>query len=198
MKPMKVFLLIVLALFLIVPSLADVQEKGKEDQKKMMEMWMKYATPGEGHKFLQKQVGEWEVNTKSWSQPGQEPEITKGSAKGEMIIGGRYMKMVYKGTIMGMPFQGMGIHAYDNHLKKYLSTWVDNMGTGIMVNTGVLDKNGKVLTEYAEIDDFFTGKKEKVKSVTTFINTDKWLMEMYMIGPQGEFKNLELTHIRKK
>ncbi len=33
---------------------------------------------------------------------------------------------------MGMPFEGMGIDGYDNLAKQYVSTWVDNMGTGIM------------------------------------------------------------------
>jgi len=63
---------------------------------------------------------------------------------------------------------------------------------------GIPGRNLGILTEYAEVDDFFTEKKIKAKGVTTFIDPDKWMMEMYMIGPQGEFKDLEVTHIRKK
>jgi hypothetical protein len=115
-----------------------------------------------------------------------------------MVMGGRYLKIFYQGTMMGMPFEGMGVHAYNNYLNKYIYTWIDNMGTGIMVSKGTLDKSGKVLTEYAVVDDIFTGEKTKTKSVTTFINPDKWLMEMYMISSQGEFKSLVVTHTRKQ
>lgn len=197
MKTLKIFVIIFLGLILIMPAVADDQKKGAEQQK-MMEAWMKYATPGAPHKFLEKQVGEWDVVSKMWEEPGKEPMVTKGPAVGKMLMGGRYLKMTYKGTMMGMPFEGVGISAYDNHLKKYLSIWMDNMGTGIMFSKGTLDKTGKILTEYAEIDNIFTGAKEKVKSVTTCITDDKFVMEMFMVSPKGEFKNLEVTHIRKK
>ena len=186
-----------LGLLLVAPSLADDREKSNEQQK-MMEVWMKYATPGEGHKFLQKQVGEWEVVSKMWEKPGQEPQITKGPGIGKMIMGGRYLEMSYKGTMMGMPFEGLGLYAYDNHLKQYLSIWIDNMGTGIMISSGTVDSSGMVLTEFAEVNNIITGEKEKAKTVITFVTADKFLMEMYMVGPEGEFKSLEVTHIRKK
>jgi len=197
MKTVKVFLIIFLGLVLIAPSLADSQEKS-EEQQKMMEVWMKYATPGKAHKFLEKQVGEWDVISKMWEKPGQPPTITKGPGKGKMFMGGRYLKMYYKGNMMGMPFEGLGIYAYDNHLKKFLSIWIDNMGTGIMFSKGTVDKTGMVLTTYSEVDNIFTGAKDKFKTVITFMNADKFLMEMYMLGPKGEFRSLEVTHIRKK
>jgi hypothetical protein len=112
-------------------------------------------------------------------------------------MGGRYLKISYEGMMMGMPFKGLGIYAYDNHLKKYLSIWIDNMGTGIMFSTGTVDQNGMVLTEHAEVDNILTGLKEKAKTVITFVTADKFLMEMYMVVPEGEFKSLEVTHIRK-
>lgn len=197
MKTMKVLLSFVLVLFLVSLLAVSAQEKNEVDQK-VMETWMKYATPAEGHQFFQKLVGEWDVVSKMWERPGQEPTVTKGPGKGKMILGGRYLNIHYQGTMMGMPFEGIGLHAYDNYLKKYISTWIDNMGTGIMISKGTLDKSGKVLTEFAEVDDIFTGAKTKAKIVYTIINPDKWLMEMYMIGPQGEFKSLEVTHTRKK
>jgi hypothetical protein len=197
MKAFRLLLIIFLGLILIMPALADDQKKN-EEQQKMMEVWMKYATPGEGHKFLEKHVGEWDVISKMWEQPGKEPTITKGPGVGKMFLGGRYLKMKYKGTMMGMPFEGLAIYAYDNHAKKYLEVWVDNMGTGIMFSKGTLDKTGTVLTVFGEVDNIFTGEKEKVKSVTTFINADKFLMEMFMVGPKGEFRSLEVTHVRKK
>lgn len=48
--------------------------------------------------------------------------------------------------MMGMPFEGHGTLAYDNHRKMFVSTWIDNMGSGIMVLEGTYDDASKTLT----------------------------------------------------
>ena len=45
--------------------------------------------------------------------------------------------------MMGMPFEGMSTTAYDNVSKEYVSTWIDNMGSGIMVMKGNWDEGTK-------------------------------------------------------
>ena len=35
-----------------------------------------------------------------------------------------------------MTFKGTGIEGYDNGKKKFVGTWMDNMGTGIMMSEG--------------------------------------------------------------
>jgi predicted DNA-binding WGR domain protein len=184
-------------LFVISLFPGSAQEQSEAD-KKIMETWMKYATPGEGHAFLKKMAGEWVVVSKLWEKPGREPTLTNGPGKAKMIMGGRYLEITYQGTMMGMPFEGKSLYGYDNHAKKYFSTWIDNMGTGLMVTWGTVDKTGKILTEFGEVDDIFTGKKIKVKNVITLIDADKWQTEMYMLDPQGEFKSVEVIHTRKK
>jgi hypothetical protein len=197
MKTFKICLIVFFSILPVIPVSAGSQQQS-EQEKELMEKWMQFATPGKGHEFLKKQVGEWEVISKMWERPGREPVITKGPGTGEMIMGGRYLKMTYKGTMDGMPFEGMSIYAYDNHLKQYLSVWIDNMGTGFLLSRGSLDPSGRVLTKTAEVENIFTGEKEKARTVITFVNPDKFIMEMFMEGPQGEFRSLEVTHIRRK
>ena len=45
--------------------------------------------------------------------------------------------------MMGMPFQGMSTMAYDNGKKTFMSTWIDNMGTGILETEGTYDAGTK-------------------------------------------------------
>ena len=52
-----------------------------------------------------------------------------------MILGGRYLEQRYEGTMMGQPFSGIGVTGFDNYKKKFVSTWVDSMGTAIMTMT---------------------------------------------------------------
>lgn len=37
---------------------------------------------------------------------------------------------------MGQPFTGIGMHGYENLTKKYVTMWIDSIGTGIFVKDG--------------------------------------------------------------
>ena len=48
--------------------------------------------------------------------------------------------------MMGQPYSGIGITAYDNLRKRYISTWIDSMGTGIFTMEGTANTDGKTIT----------------------------------------------------
>jgi len=197
------FLAAFIAVFLIstlaIPAASSAQEMSDQD-KKMMEMMMKYGTPGKNHEIFKKYVGDWDVETKSWPKPGAEPMIGKGSMKNELIFDGRYVKCKFEAMMMGMKFTGMQIVGYDLYQNKYVTFWIDNMSTSFVYSSGLLDESGKVLTETGEWPDPMTeGKKmQKVKNVTKFIEDGKYMFAMFMVMPDGtEFKSMELTLTRK-
>ncbi len=114
-----------------------------------------------------------------------------------MIMGGRYLQQQVKAEMMGMPFEGMGLWGYDNIKKEHISTWVDSMSTGIMVSRGTDDADGKVFTFNGEYLDA-SGKTRKNKEVLRIQDANKFLAEMYEVGPDGkEFKNMEMVYTRK-
>ncbi len=43
------------------------------------------------------------------------------------------------GKMMEMPFHGIGTEGYDNVRKKFMASWIDNMGTGILLMEGTYD-----------------------------------------------------------
>lgn len=179
---------------------AHGQEASKEEQE-MMKKMAAFATPGPNHKYLESFTGDWTAEVKMWMQPGQPPVTTQYKMTSEMIMGGRYFHYHVKGSFMGMPFEGKSIIGYDNFKKKFVSMWIDNMGTGIYMTEGTLDKTGKVRTETGLWDDIATGGKVKVKMVTKSGDKDKFLFEMYyaggMYGPK-EVKAMEIAYTRKK
>lgn len=184
---------------LAVLRTASGQEMSEQD-KKMMEMMMKYATPGKNHELLKKYAGDWDVEMKSWPRPGADPMVSKGTQKGELIFKGRYVKCAYEATMMGMTYQGLEVIGYDLFQNKYITFWIDSMGTGFFILTGTLDASGKVLTDRGEYPDPMTDGKtmQKVKNVTTYIADGKYKFEMFMVGPDGkEFKSMELVATRK-
>ena len=59
-------------LALAAARMSSAQEMSAED-KKMMEMMMKYGTPGKNHELLKKYVGDCDVEMKTWPKPDTEP-----------------------------------------------------------------------------------------------------------------------------
>jgi hypothetical protein len=178
-------------------ALAALQEKPQMDPK-MMEMMQKYGMPGKNHEFLKKYAGSWNIEMKSWMQPGAPPMTSTGTMKNELIFDGRYVRCEFEGAMMGQTFKGLEIIGYDLFQNKYVTFWIDNMSTPFFLTTGTLDAAGMVLTDVGSWPDPMTGGSQKVKNVTTFKSPDKFVFEMFMVMPDGkDFKSMELTATRK-
>lgn len=109
------------------------------DTAALNKAWADYMTPNEVHKMLAKADGKWDAEISFYYNPDS-PSVNKTICESKMILGGRYQQSSYKGLIDGMSFEGINTLAYDNARKIYLSTWIDNMGTGIMVLEGTFDE----------------------------------------------------------
>lgn len=167
-------------------------------QQAQMDAMMKAVSPGEHHAHMKKLVGEFDY-TITMVMPGMPAQEYKGHRSAKMVMGDRYLDETYTGTFMGMPFEGHGTMAYDNVQKKYLSTWIDNMGTGIMFANGTCANNGTEWTMSGEMADPQTGKMTPERSVTKLVDADHMTMEMYGPGPDGkEMKMMTIAAVRSK
>ncbi|MGK9475709.1 DUF1579 domain-containing protein [Melioribacter sp. OK-6-Me] len=169
-----------------------------QDDPAAMEAWMKYMTPGPMHEMLSSMAGDWKTVMTMKGQGGQEMK-SEGTAKFEMIMGGRYLKSTFHSDMMGMAMEGIGIDAYDNAKKEFISIWIDNMGTGVTVLNGKFDETTKTITYYGTTVDPATGKDSKIKSVTKIIDDDNHKFEMYNVLPDGsEALMFDMDYIRIK
>lgn len=169
------------------------------DSAAMAKAWENYMTPGSMHKLLAEVVGKWDGEITTWmgpNMPASEP--AKLTAEMNMLLGGRYLESVYKGNMMGMPFEGKGISAYDNATQMFQDIWIDNMGTGIMRLEGKFDEATKTVTYKGKMTDAAVGKEVDVKQIVTFgdkIHT----MQMFGYTPDGtEFKSMEIKMTKSK
>jgi len=175
---------------------ADAQAKAKADAA--MEVYMKLAQPGEHHKRLDNFAGKWKVAGKAWMDPNQPATEFTGTVDASWLLGGRYLQSVHKGSFSGMPFEGRAIDGYDNATHEYFSTWIDNMGTGVMVFRGSCEDPCKVLTTTAESFDSMAGKVIKSKEVTTYVDPDTYRFEMYIVGATPDSKDVKVMELVSK
>jgi hypothetical protein len=181
-------------------SVAMAKDKKAEkemDPQAMMEAYEKLATPGEPHKQFASLAGSWTTKTKEWMEPGKPPMESTGSAEMKMLLDGRFLQQEFTGDMMGKPYSGIGITAYDNLRKRYVSTWIDSMGTGIFTMEGTASADGKTITlkgQHAELG----GGQMSHRAVWKIVDANTQTFDMYGTHKGGkEMKMMEITYTRK-
>ncbi|MDQ3021850.1 MAG: DUF1579 domain-containing protein [Bacteroidota bacterium] len=194
MKTIKQILFPILALVLFLQS--DLFSQA--DQQAEMQAWMEYMTPGDIHKMLATSDGEWTGQVTMWMDPNAAPTVSAGTSSSKMIMGGRYQQSTFSGNMMGMPFEGISITGYDNAKKKFVSSWIDNMGTGIMTMDGTWDEGTKTINFSGQQIDPLTGKMCDIRETFTIVDANNQVMEMFMTKDDAkEIKTMEIKFTRK-
>lgn len=196
---MRTLVVILVCAVLVGPGYAQKDKAGEPSQEEMMKAYEQAAAPGPQHAMLAKTAGKWKCTVKSWMDPQGEPMVSEGSEETEVIFGGRYVRSHFKGSMMGQPFEGLGMMGYDNGKKKYVGTWLDSMGTGIMSYEGDYDAQKKEIVSHGEFVEPLSGAVQKCRLVTRLVSNDQHVFEMWGPDPAGkDAKWMEITYNRVK
>jgi hypothetical protein len=175
----------------------DKKAEKQMDQQAMMELWKKLGTPGEPHKLFAGLAGSWATTSKEWMEPGKPSMESTGTAEMKMLLGGRFLYQEYNAQMMGQPFSGIGIDAYDNLTKKYVTAWIDSMGTGIFMMEGTASADGRTITLKGSHPEPGGGKMTH-RAVWKIVDNNSQTFDMYGAHHGGkEMKMLEITYTRK-
>lgn len=167
------------------------------DSAAQMKVWMDYATPGSPHKMMADETGTWNCDMTFWEEEGGKPEKASSTANIKMILGGRYQEASYQGTMMGQPFEGKSTLAYNNASKEYTTTFIDNMGTGMMIASGKYDDKTKSMELKGDMVNPINGKKTPYREVYTIVDATTRKMEMYDTKNGKEYKSMEMIMKKK-
>lgn len=167
------------------------------DEEAIEQLFAAYATPGPHHERFRHLVGEWNAEVTTYMPDPANPEVSEGTSRFELLMGGRYLQQHFESEMHGEEFHGMAITGYDNALRKYVGTWIDDMGTGMMRTTGTLDEESGVMTETGESSSPIGTINYRM--ITEPKGDDEFLFTMHMAMPGApEAKVMEITYTRKK
>ncbi len=183
-----------------------------DEMKKMMEgmqKWMKTMQPGEHHKAFEKMVGTWETTTKMWMEdPKAEPLVTQGTAERTWALGKRFvvdkmnseiMMPDMTGQMKKIPWEGMGMHGYDNNRNMYVTCWADTTGTQLLTMKGTASPDGKTVTYYGEMDEpMLDVIGRMVKFQYKFVDDSTEVFTIYDLHAGEDYRVMEVTYKRKK
>jgi hypothetical protein len=172
----------------------------------MMKQMMEMSKLNENHKLLADMNGSWNYAIKMWMNPdpNAKPQESKGTATRKSTMGGRYFVMDVtgkmqmpdaEGNMKDMPFKGMAVEGYDNMKKKFVSSWIDNMGTGITNSEGTYDPATKTFTFNMEME-MMPGLKTPVRETIKVTDKDHMMLEWYETRGGQEKKTMEIAYTR--
>jgi len=172
-------------------------QKKTTDMRSMMEIYQELAIPGVPHKLLAGMAGSWSVRGLCAMEPDQPPVEHVGTSEQRMIFDGRFLQQEFSGEMMGSPFSGIGFTGYDNQSGKYVSTWMDTMGTGIYYFEGTAGPDGRTITQTCSYDDPVRGPVTW-RNVTRIVDDNTLEIEMFSIDQSGtEEKMAQMTYSRR-
>ena len=187
-----------LVMIAVPVSAKDKKSEKQMDSQAMMELYKTLATPGEPHKLFASLAGSWTTTTKEWMEPGKPPTESTGSADMKMLLDGRFLYQEFNSQMMGQPFSGIGIDAYDNLRKRYVTAWLDTMGTGIFMMEGTASADGKTITLKGQHGEPGGGQMTH-RAVWKIVDNNTQTFDMYGAHHGGkETKMLEITYTRKQ
>jgi hypothetical protein len=159
--------------------------------------WEAYATPGAAHHVLDQKTGNWNLAVTMFMAPGAEPIRSTGTCELKWILDDRYVQDITTGEAAGQQFHGQGVIGFDNIKKKYVSTWIDNMSTGVMTGEGTYDASRKLFTYTTYQPDVVSGSYTKGRATERFIDKDHWVMQSFVPDANGdEYMSMEIHYTR--
>ena len=184
---------------------ASATTAASPNEAEMMKQMIELAKLNENHKLLADLAGSWSTSVKMM-EPGKEPSVSKGNVTFKSTMNGRFVVGDHTGS-MKMPgadgkmkdfaFKGMSVDGYDNVKQKFVSSWIDNMGTGIFTFDGTYDPATKTLTYTGEME-MVPGMKTPIRSVVKITDKNHHTFEWYENRGGQEMKTLEIDYTRKK
>ena len=179
------------------PVSGDAGTAPEMDSAAMMKAWEAFWTPGPMHEMMASWNGQWSAVISSWMDPSQPPTISQATQLLNPIMSGLYQTGHLSGTMMGKHFEGRSVMGYDNAKKKFVSTWIDNLGSGIIYMEGTWDDASKTLHLKGTQTDPMTGKDAPIREELKVVDDNTHVLTMYGTGMDGkEMKFMEATFKR--
>jgi hypothetical protein len=154
--------------------------------------------PGAKQAVLKNDVGVWDATVEMFMAPDAPPFASTGVATNVMGCGGMCLIGEFQSEIMGQPFSGHVMTAYDAMKKKYVGMWVDSMSLGPSFSEVTYDPATKTMTGTTEGPDM-SGQITQMVTRGEWKDADTRIESMYSQGPDGkDVLRMRISYKRRK
>lgn len=145
------------------------------------EAGMKVTTPSREHEMLEFFAGEWDVETTVF-MPGQKDGSppSKGTSKGEMIMGGRFVEIGGEGEFMGRPAASKMLIGFDRFENRYDMLVINTTSTAMYTAHGLANMEGNAIVFHGNMAEPALGLHDReVRYIVRRQGEDAWVLEVY-------------------
>jgi hypothetical protein len=144
--------------------------------------------------LLADDAGTWDAEVTINPAPNAPPLPSRGVSVGRIGCGGRWLLVDFKNET---GFEGHGVYGYDPGRRAYVSTWVDNMRSFLVVATGSYDADRRVMT-YTSEASLPDGRQLRWREETERLDADTRRFRQFFPGPDGaDFETMSVTYRRR-
>jgi Protein of unknown function (DUF1579) len=154
--------------------------------------------PGAGQKYLEKFVGDWEVEKTFYPRSG-EPSRQKGECRQSMMHDGRFLKSEFTFEQGERKTTGTGIIGFEPASGKFTSVWTDSRQTRMSFRQSKDKFNGEEIVLFGASLDPPAGEARRSRTVSKVEDGGKKLVhKQFSINADGsERLVMELVMTRK-
>ena len=153
--------------------------------------------PGAGQKYLEKFVGDWDVEKTFYPRTG-EPSRQKGECRQSMMHEGRFLKSEFTFEQGDRKTTGTGIVGFEPASGKFTSVWTDSRSTRMSLRQSQEKFNGEEIVLHSR--SLAEGKETRRSRTVTRLeeNGRKIVHRQYNLSPDGKERLImELVLVRK-
>lgn len=151
------------------------------------------------HRWLEKLLGEWTVESQCVMGPDQPPSKSKGTEK-VRSLGGHWVVCEGAGEMPGGGEANWVMTlGYDPSTERYVGTWVGSMMPMMWIYAGTLDADSRVLTLDTEGPNFADGGKTRTRfqDIVEIVSDDHRILRSRMQSPDGSWAQFMEAHYRR-
>ena len=155
--------------------------------------------PQEQHEWLQKLVGEWDVEFEMPPAPGQAPEKSTGTESVRSLAGLWVLCEGQSAMPDGSAATTIMTLGYDPEKARFVGTFVASMMNYLWIYDGELDDAKRVLTLHSHGPSMRgDGSMADYRETIEFMSDDHRVFTSVSLGPDGKWQQLMSVHYRRK
>ena len=177
-------------------TLAANNDFAKLSPEEQMKAMTEFGSLAPEHALLQKLAGNWDLAIKMRFGPNEAWQEMPGTIEAESVLGGRFVLQRYRSSMMGQPFEGIGMLGYDKLKQRFTTSWMDVSSTCVASSEGQAE--GNTIHYVGRISDLITPRGRRFRTVETIVDDDHWTSDMFDTIDGAEVQVMGIAATRRR